>query len=67
MLLVALVTIADAARLPRLPDLQNLKRPPAIHQVWEGADGTVAVVSVGGHLRTIVDNYYSLGSSEERQ
>jgi len=65
--IAALVTFADAARLPRLPDLQNLKQPPALHRLWEGSDGTVAVVSVGGHLRTIVDNYYSLGGSEERQ
>lgn len=65
--LLALVTFADASRLPRLPDLQHLKQPPAIHRVWEGSDGTVAVVSVGGHLRTIVDNYYSLGGSDERQ
>ena len=65
--IVALVTFADASRLPRLPDLQHLKQPPAIHRIWDASDGTVAVVSVGGNLRTIVDNYYSLGGSEERQ
>jgi spermidine synthase len=65
--ILALVTVADASRLPRLPDLQHLKQPPAIHRIWEGSDGTVAVVSVGGHLRTVVDNYYSLGGSDERQ
>jgi spermidine synthase len=65
--IVALVTIADASRLPRLPDLQHLKQPPAIHRVWEGSDGTVAVVSVAGNLRTVVDNYYSLGGTDERQ
>jgi spermidine synthase len=65
--ITALVTVADASRLPRLPDLQHLEQPPAIHRVWEGSDGTVAVVSVGGNLRTVVDNYYSLGGTEERQ
>jgi spermidine synthase len=63
----ALVTFLDPARLPRLPDLYDPKHPLAIHRVWEGSDGTVAVVSVDGHLRTIVDNYYSLGSSDDKQ
>lgn len=65
--LAALVTFFDPARLPRLPDLQNPKHPLTIHRIWEGSDGTVAVVSVDGHLRTIVDNYYSLGSSDDKQ
>jgi len=65
--LVLLTTLADAARLPILPELKNAAKAPAVHRVWEGRDGTVAVVSVGGDLRTLLDTYYSLGGTEKKQ
>ncbi len=54
-------TVLDPAglRLVRTDASKN----EIIYETWEGAHGVVAVVRRGEHLRTKVDNYYSLGGT----
>ena len=40
-------------------------RKETLLKVWEGSDGTVAVIRRNGHLRTKLNNWYSLGSTDD--
>ncbi len=54
-------TVLDSASL-RLVRTDTEKNE-IVYETWEGAHGVVAVVRRGEHLRTKVDNYYSLGGT----
>ena len=57
-----LVTVLDAGRLP-LVRVDPVNKQETLLKVWEGADATVAVVRRNEHLRTKLNNWYSLGST----
>lgn len=63
LVLLALVTVFDPARLPLV---RYDARTASIHELWEGRDAVVAVVRDGNQLRINVDNYYSLGGTAAR-
>lgn len=65
--LLLLASFLDPGRLPLLPEFEHLKAKPRLLRVWEGRDGTVAVVMTGGHLRITMDTYYSLGGTSVAQ
>lgn len=57
-----LITVLDTSKLPIVsidPDRNN----ETLLKVWEGADATVAVVRRNGHLRTKLNNWYTLGGT----
>ena len=59
---LALVTVLDTNRLP-LVRIDPIEKKETLLKVWEGADGTVAVVRRDGYLRTKLNNWYTLGST----
>jgi len=60
--LLVLVTVLDTSRLP-LVRIDTIGKNETVLKVWEGADATVAVVRRNGHLRTKLNNWYTLGST----
>jgi len=60
--MLLLVTVLDASRLP-LVRIDPIGKNETLLKVWEGADATVAVVRRDGHLRTKLNNWYTLGST----
>jgi len=60
--LLLLVTILDASRLP-LVKVDTIGKNETLLKVWEGADATVAVVRRDDHLRTKLNNWYTLGGT----
>ncbi|MEO0368790.1 MAG: fused MFS/spermidine synthase [Pseudomonadota bacterium] len=60
--LLLLVTVLDTSKLP-VVKIDPIKRDEALLKVWEGSDATVAVVRRNGHLRTKLNNWYTLGST----
>ncbi len=60
--LMLLVTVLDSSRLP-LVRIDPIGKDETLLKVWEGADATVAVVRRNGHLRTKMNNWYTLGST----
>lgn len=59
---LALITVLDTNRLP-LVRIDPIEKKETLLKVWEGADGTVAVVRRDGYLRTKLNNWYTLGST----
>ena len=57
-----LVTVLDAGRLP-VVRVDPINKNETLLKVWEGSDATVAVVKRNGHLRTKLNNWYTLGST----
>ncbi|CAK9042033.1 Polyamine aminopropyltransferase (Putrescine aminopropyltransferase) (PAPT) (Spermidine synthase) (SPDS) (SPDSY) [Durusdinium trenchii] len=60
--MLILITLLDTSRLP-LVRTDPIEKEEMLLKVWEGADGTVAVVRQGGHLRTKLNNWYTLGGT----
>jgi len=60
--LLLLVTVLDTSKLP-LVKIDPIGKNETLLKVWEGADATVAVVRRNGHLRTKLNNWYTLGST----
>ena len=60
--MLALITVLDADRLP-LVRIDPVDKKETLLKVYEGADGTVAVVRQDGYLRTKLNNWYTLGST----
>lgn len=60
--LLLLVTVLDSSKLP-LVKIDAIGKNETLLKVWEGADATVAVVRRKGHLRTKLNNWYTLGST----
>ena len=61
--LIVLSIFLDASKLP-LVKIDTGKKDTLL-KVWEGADATVAVVRRDGHLRTKLNNWYSLGGTAD--
>jgi len=60
--LITLFTVLDTSKLPVVRiDVEN--KNETLLKVWEGADATVAVVTRDGHLRTKLNNWYTLGGT----
>ena len=60
--LIVLFTVLDTSKLPVVRiDVEN--KNETLLKVWEGADATVAVVTRDGHLRTKLNNWYTLGGT----
>ncbi len=57
-----LITILDTSRIP-VVRVDPVDRQETLLKVWQGADATVAVVRQAGHLRTKLNNWYTLGST----
>ena len=69
--MLLLLSVLDSSRLP-VVRVDPVSRMESLYEVWEGSNGTVAVVRRGDDLRTKVNNYYTLGGTagrgyEERQ
>ena len=69
--MLLLLSVLDGSRLP-VVRVDPVGRMESLFEVWEGGNGTVAVVRRGDDLRTKVNNYYTLGGTagrgyEERQ
>ncbi len=69
--ILLLLSVLDSSRLP-VVRVDPVGRMESVFEVWEGSNGTVAVVRRGDDLRTKVNNYYTLGGTagrayEERQ
>ena len=62
--LVLLVTILDTNKLP-IVKIDAEGRNETLLKVWEGADATVAVVRRNGHLKTKLNNWYTLGGTDD--
>ena len=62
--LLLLGTFLDASKLP-LVKIDANGKSEALLKVWEGSDATVAVVRRDGHLRTKLNNWYSLGGTAD--
>jgi len=60
--LLLLVTVLDTSKLP-LVKVDPIAKKETLLKVWEGADATVAVVRRNGHLRTKLNNWYTLGGT----
>lgn len=60
--LILLFTVVDTSKLP-LVKIDPVGKQETLLKVWEGADATVAVVRRNGHLRTKMNNWYTLGST----
>ncbi len=57
-----LITILDTSRLP-VVRIDPVDRQESLLKVWQEADATVAVVRQADHLRTKLNNWYTLGST----
>jgi len=69
--MLLLLSVLDGSRLP-VVRVDPAGRMESVFEVWEGSNGTVAVVRRRDDLRTKVNNYYTLGGTagrgyEERQ
>lgn len=62
--LLLLVTILDTSKLP-VVKVNAVKKNEALLKVWEGADATVAVLRRNGHLKTKLNNWYTLGGTDD--
>ena len=62
--LVMLVTILDTNKLP-IVNIDAKSKSETLLKVWEGADATVAVVRRNGHLKTKLNNWYTLGGTDD--
>ena len=62
---VLLLSVLDGSRLP-VVRVDPVGRMESLYEVWEGSNGTVAVVRRGDDLRTKLNNYYTLGGTEGR-
>ena len=60
--LLMLLTVLDTSRLP-VVRIDAAGKNETLLKVWEGADATVAVVQRDGHLRTKMNNWYTLGGT----
>ncbi|MEM7361296.1 MAG: fused MFS/spermidine synthase [Pseudomonadota bacterium] len=60
--LVLVLTVLDTSKLP-VVKIDPIGKNETLLKVWEGADATVAVVRRNGHLRTKMNNWYTLGST----
>lgn len=58
-----LTTVLNSSGLP-VVGLDPAKKESLL-QVWEGSDGTVAVIRRDGHLRTKLNNWYTLGGTDD--
>jgi len=57
-----LFTVLDSSQLP-VVRIDAVGKNEKLLKVWEGADATVAVVQRDGHLRTKMNNWYTLGGT----
>jgi len=57
-----LITLMDTNQLP-VVRIDAVGKNETLLKVWEGADATVAVVRRDGHLRTKMNNWYTLGGT----
>ena len=62
--LALLFSVFDSSKLPIVKI--NESKSETLLKVWEGADATVAVVSRDGHLRTKLNNWYTLGGTGDK-
>ncbi len=62
--LLILTTVLDTTTLP-LVRIDAIGKNETLLKVWEGADATVAVVRRDGHLRTKLNNWYTLGGTAD--
>ena len=62
--LLLLVTAMNASRLP-VVKVDAIGKNETLLKVWEGSDATVAVVRRNGHLRTKLNNWYTLGGTDD--
>jgi len=60
--LVFLATFLNTSKLP-VVKIDSSNNNETLLKVWEGADATVAVIQRNGHLRTKLNNWYTLGST----
>ena len=60
--MLLLITAFDTSGLPSVRT-DPVGKNETLLKVWEGADGTVAVVRRDGFLRTKLNNWYTLGST----
>ena len=60
--LVLVMTVLNPSQLPAVR-IDPVNRDETLLKVWEDSAGTVAVIRRNGHLRTKLNNWYTLGSS----
>ena len=60
--LILIMTVFDTSKIP-VVKIDPIGKQEALLKVWQGSDATVAVVRRNGHLRTKLNNWYTLGST----